>query len=270
MSVAALRPSGWNALPSMNSSASNLPGPHDARTFLTVARSTPSRSVTGLRFGAAEMIAPTLRSRFGQPSRRWPTPGATELLTVEWQTAQVSPIEVIRPEREKCPLTPTTALSLMSARVVAGESRFTLPAFSALSTDPGSALASTFRPSDRAVFGLTPGPTPPCERPSIALSSCSAPLQNALSPKSSKRKICRPCVTSAAALPSAVDEPDVDEDRRGWDETELTLNSAPPASAQAPISPPVRSTFRRRLDRSICWLLPRHDFRHSTLCLNGT
>src|SRR3954468_12437593 len=101
ISVAALRPSGWKALPSMNSSASNLPGPHDARTFLTVGTSTPSTPATGLRFGAAEMIAPTLRSRLGQPSRRWPMPGANELFTVEWQTAQVNPIDVIRPEEEK-------------------------------------------------------------------------------------------------------------------------------------------------------------------------
>src|SRR3954447_24775659 len=116
----------------MNSSASNLPGPQDARTFLTVGRSTPSRSVTGLRVGAAEMIAPTLRSRLGQPSRRWPMPGANELLTVEWQTAQVRPIELSRPLLVRCGLTPTTALSLISASVVAGESRFTLPAFNAL------------------------------------------------------------------------------------------------------------------------------------------
>src|SRR3954451_10734871 len=195
------------------------------------------------------MIAPTLRSRFGQPSWRWPTPGATELLTVEWQTAQVSPIEVIRPEREKCPLTPTTALSLMRARVVAGESRFTLPAFSALSTECGSALASTFRPSDRAVFGLTPGPTPPCDRPSIALSSCSAPLQNASSPKSSKRKTWRPSLTS--------DWASCDADG-GWVlpvcDCALTLNSAPPASAQAPIRAPVRTALRRRLDRGIAVL----------------
>src|SRR3954466_7982952 len=83
MSVAALRPSGWNGLPWRKSSASNLPGPQVASTFRTVAASTPSRSVTGLRFGAAEMIAPTLRSRLGQPSRRWPMPGANELFTVE-------------------------------------------------------------------------------------------------------------------------------------------------------------------------------------------
>src|SRR3954464_5369421 len=171
ISVAALRPSGWKALASMNSSASNLPGPHDARPFLTVGTSTPSTPATGLRFGAAEMIAPTLRSRLGQPSRRWPMPGANELFTVEWQTAQVNPIDVIRPEEEKGPLTPTTALSLISASVVFGELRSTLPALIALTTDFGSALASTLRPSFSAVAGLTPGPTPPLALPSIALLS---------------------------------------------------------------------------------------------------
>src|SRR3954468_9098585 len=171
MSVAAVLPSGRKPLPSRNSSASNLPGPHAARTFLTVAASTPSRSVTGLRFGASEMIAPTLRSRLGQPSRREPMPGATLLLTVEWHTAHVRPIEVNRPLLLRWGLTPTTALSLTSARVVAGESRSTLPAFSALSTESGRAFASTLRPTDSAVFGLTPGPTPPRRRPAIALSS---------------------------------------------------------------------------------------------------
>src|SRR4051812_23004174 len=150
INVAAVLPSGRKPLPSRNSSASNLPGPHAARTFFTVAASTPKRSVMGLRFGASETIAPTFRSRLGHPSRRLPTPGATELFTVEWQTAHVSPTELIAPRRLKCGLTPTTALSLIRARVVAGESRFTLPAFSALSTERGSASASTFRPTDSA------------------------------------------------------------------------------------------------------------------------
>jgi hypothetical protein len=60
-----------------------------------------------------------------------------------------------------------------------------------------------------------------------------------------------------------VDRPEFDEGRRVCDETALTLNSAPPASAQAAIKPPVRSTFRRRLDRSICSLLARNEFRYS-------
>src|SRR3954471_4284383 len=97
ISLAAVLPSGRKPLPSRNSSASNLPGPHAARTFLTVAASTPSRSVTGLRFGASETIAPTWRSRLGRPSRRPPTPGATESLTVEWHTAHVRPTELRLP-----------------------------------------------------------------------------------------------------------------------------------------------------------------------------
>src|SRR4051794_25993710 len=257
----------------MNSSASNLPGPHDARTFLTVGRSTPRRSVTGLRFGAAEMIAPTLRSRLGQPSRRWPMPGANELFTVEWHTAQVNPIDVIRPDREKWPFTPRTALSLISASVVFGELRSTLPALIASTTDFGSALASTFRPSLSAVAGLTPGPTPPLAEPAIALSSCNAPLQNASSPKVSKRKIWRPRVTRSAELRSAV-EP-LARDR---DETLLTLNSAPPANAQTAIRPPVRRTFRRRLDCSIAKTPPvgltqrtvsKHTLRTNSACCQG-
>src|SRR3954452_10618227 len=236
MSVAAVLPSGRKPLPSRNSSGLPFPGPQAPRTFLTVAASTPSRSVTGLRFGASDTIAPTFRSRFGQPSSRPPTPGATELLTVEWQTAQVRPTELIRPLWLKCGLTPTTALSLISASVVAGEFRSTLPAFRALSTDFGSALASTLSPTERAVFGLTPGPTPPWLLPAIALSSWSAPLQNWLSPKSSKRKIWRPWLTRDAPWRVASGGR---AGGRGVCDTALTLKSAPPATAHAAIRPPV-------------------------------
>ena len=52
ISVAAGLPSGRNALPSRNSSASNLPGPQLCSTVRTVASSTPSRSATGCRSGA--------------------------------------------------------------------------------------------------------------------------------------------------------------------------------------------------------------------------
>jgi hypothetical protein len=50
------------------------------------------RSTTGCRFGASATIAPTLRSRFAQPSSRWSMlaadiPGAlNEASTVEWQS----------------------------------------------------------------------------------------------------------------------------------------------------------------------------------------
>ena len=40
------------------------------------------------------MIAPTFRSRLGQPSSLRPMPGATESSTVEWHSAQVTPTRV--------------------------------------------------------------------------------------------------------------------------------------------------------------------------------
>src|SRR3954468_4766385 len=135
ISVAAALPSGRIATPSTFSSASYLPGPQLARTFFTVGTSTPNWSTTGCRLGASETMAPTLRSRFGHPSSRLPMPGANELSTVEWQNAQVIPIDVrCRPELSKYPFTPTTAFSFNSVTVVAGSSRFTLPALIAPAT----------------------------------------------------------------------------------------------------------------------------------------
>jgi hypothetical protein len=58
-------------------------------------------------------------------------------------------------------LTPTTAFNLRSAMVVAGSSRLSLPALSCVFKESGSTSASTLRPTDEAVFGETPGPTPP-------------------------------------------------------------------------------------------------------------
>ena len=54
------------------------------------------------------------------------------------------------------------------AIVVAGSSRFTLPAFICSTRSAGSASTSTFKPTASAVFGLTPGPTPPSLAPAIA------------------------------------------------------------------------------------------------------
>ena len=65
------------------------------------------------------MIAPGLRSRFGQPSSRLPMPGVTESSTVEWQMAQVMPSLVILPF-STVPCRPTTASRPISATVVAG------------------------------------------------------------------------------------------------------------------------------------------------------
>ncbi len=80
-------------------------------------------------------------------------------------------------------VTPTTALSLSSAMVVAGSFKSTLPALSCFCSAAGTASASTLRPTASAVFGDTPGPTPPCFPPAIALCSSSASPQNASLPK---------------------------------------------------------------------------------------
>lgn len=61
----------------------------------------------------------------------------------------------------KKPVRPTTAFNFSSASVTAGSSRFTRLAFRACTTLGGRASRSTFRPTARAVLGLTPGPTPP-------------------------------------------------------------------------------------------------------------
>ena len=77
--------------------------------------------MTGLRLGASEITAPTLRSRLAQPSSRRPIPFANELSTVEWQSgARGCPTELSVPFELKKPFTPTTALSLINASVVFG------------------------------------------------------------------------------------------------------------------------------------------------------
>src|SRR5215469_1548408 len=196
ISVAAERPLGWNPLPSRSSSASNLPGPHALRTLCTVATLTPSRLAMGCRFGANPIMAPTFRSRLAQPSRRWPMPGTSELSTVEWHSAHSMPTELRLPLLSKKPLTPTTALSFRSDSVTAGSSRLTFPATMACCSDLGNAFTSTLRPNASAVFGLRPGPMPPCFAPSIVLFSCRVPPQNDWSPNVSKRKVCLPWLTS--------------------------------------------------------------------------
>src|SRR6266508_3896387 len=79
-------------------------------------------------------------------------------------------------------VTPTTAFSFSSAIVVAGSSRLTLPALICVFKASGSASASTLRPTDSAVFGETPGPTPPFFSPAMALCSWSASPQKASLP----------------------------------------------------------------------------------------
>src|SRR4029077_12991657 len=160
-----------------------------ASTFFTVASSTPRRSVKGLRLGASETMAPTFKSRLAQPSRRLPIPGAKESSTVVWQKAHWMPIDVMRPALSNLPVTPTTAFNLSRARVVAGSSRSTLPALICATSAAGKASVSTLRPTDSAVFGLTPPPTPPFFSPAMALCNCKAPPQKASEPNVSKRKI---------------------------------------------------------------------------------
>src|SRR5215216_3737720 len=215
-----------NALPSRKSLASNFPGPQPASTFLTVAASAPRRSVTGLRLGASEITAPTLRSRLAQPSSRRPMPLANESSTVELHTAHVRPTERSVPLELKKPFTPTTALSLISASVVLGLLRSTLPFLMAWTTARGSAAASTLRPAASAFFGLSPGPTPPSREPSIALWSCNALPQKAWSPKVSKRKISLPWLKRRCAWLELRAEPPCDV----VVETALTLSRSDPAS----------------------------------------
>ncbi len=189
ISVPACLPSGRNALPSLSSSASKRPGPQLVSTFFTVATSVCSRSAIGCRFGASDRMRPMFRSRLAQASRRLPIPGAKELSTCEWHSAHCAPSETILPESSNFPVRPTTALSLSSASVVAGSSRFTLPAAICCLSAAGSASESTLRPTASAVLGLTPGPTPPFAAPAIALCSCSVSPKKASDPNVSKRKI---------------------------------------------------------------------------------
>lgn len=75
-----------------------------------------------------EIMAPTFKSLFGHPSRRFPIPVAKELSTVEWQNAQVIPNDLKEPDAESnAPLIPTTAFSFSRASVVAGLFRSTVP-----------------------------------------------------------------------------------------------------------------------------------------------
>ena len=67
-------------------------------------------------------------------------------------------------------VTPITAFSLRRA-IVAGSSRLTLAALICCFKASGNASESTLRPTDSAVFGETPGPTPPFFSPAMALCS---------------------------------------------------------------------------------------------------
>src|SRR5437773_460297 len=128
-------------MPSRLNSASYLPGPHELSTALTA----------GGRTGERATIAPTFRSRFGSPSSRRPTPGATELSTVEWHRAHVMPSRLMCRSAVTWASTPTTASRRSRSTVVAALVR------SAPARKPGgSGAASTLRPSASAVAGDTP------------------------------------------------------------------------------------------------------------------
>src|SRR5688572_15215356 len=166
------------------------------------------------------MIAPTLRSRAAQPSRRRPIPGAKELSTVEWQSAQVMPtLRSCWPEGSKNPRTPTTAFSLRSASVVAGSSRSTRSRRNASFRAAGKASTSTLSPSASADFGLSPGPVPPFARPAIDWCRRSASPQKAWLPKLSCRKIRRPRSISWSALSDCA-----------WSRVEAASGGAPSAA----------------------------------------
>src|SRR4026209_1131129 len=126
--------------PSRFKRGSYLPGPHELYTAFC-----PLHSA-----GDTAAIATGLRSELGRPSRRDPIPGAKELLTVEWQRAQVVPTRtrVSRPPMvSTVPLSPTTPSSLRRATVVAGSVRLIAPLWIPCTNSVGSASPSTLSPT---------------------------------------------------------------------------------------------------------------------------
>jgi hypothetical protein len=76
----------------------------------------------------------------------------------------------------------------------------TLPALIAATRSAGNASASTLRPRLSAIFGLTPGPTPPSFSPTIASCSRSLPPQKSSEPNVSKRNVRRPSSSMRCAF----------------------------------------------------------------------
>ena len=142
---------------------SYLPGPQ----FLN------SAFVASSSAGESATIAPTFRSVFAHPSRRFPIPGAKESSTYEWHSAHVTPTFVSWPAASTVPFTPTTALRRNNSIVTAGLVRSTWPARRAATTPAGSASTSTFRPTASAATGSTVGMTSCIRRTSVH--SCSSP-----------------------------------------------------------------------------------------------
>src|SRR5512133_3468869 len=173
--------------PSMLVRGSYFPGPQELRICLTA----------GETAGDSATIAPGSSVVFGQPSSRCPIPGAKELSTVEWQSAHVIPTRTSESRPLivcTCPARPTTELSLSRVTVVAGLVRSTLPATMASFTLCGSASASTLRPTESAVAGLT----------ALWMTSCmrSVSVQYFSSPYVSNRKMSFPAATSVGSSAS--------------------------------------------------------------------
>src|SRR5256886_600933 len=116
-------------------------------------------------------------------------PGASELSTVEWHSAHVTPKRVMVLVASTVACTPTTAFRLSNTTVVAGSSRFACPALSWETSPAGSASTSTFRPTPSAVLGLIPWTTWCIFRVSV---------QKASSPKVSNRKTALPSVSTSS------------------------------------------------------------------------
>src|SRR6185312_2750814 len=123
-------------------------------------------------------------------------PLENESSTVEWQSAQVIPtfVNVSLPLASvvTVPWTPTTALSFSKATVVAGLVRLMVPSWIPCTTEAGSAVASTLRPTESAVVGSTAVEMTVC--------ICNTSVHRLSSPKVSKRKVCWPAATLAGSL----------------------------------------------------------------------
>ena len=137
-------------------------------------------------------------------------PGANESSTVEWQSAQVRPIDCMPPLGvAPTATTPTTAFSAEQRERVRRIVQIDAAAGERADQRPAAAVAaSTFSPTPSAAAGLTPGPTPPKRAPSIAWCSLSVSPQKCSSPKVSKRNVWRPRLNWSSAASSIVSSND--------------------------------------------------------------
>ena len=199
-SIAAVLPSGRNPLPSSPSSASNCPGPqrrqHRLHGRLVHLQQVGERRQVGRQRDDRADVEIAVR-----PAVQPLADAGRERIVDRRVAERALDADRLQPARcsTKNPVTPTTAFSFSSASVVFGSSRSTVPALMPAATSAGTASASTFRPTDSAVFGLTPGPTPPFALPAIAWCSFKVSPQNASSPNVSKRNVFRPFTIDCAA-----------------------------------------------------------------------